>query len=260
MLLINDLVETATVQRQNAAFCACPQTVVGVWEIIQKACRKCGVCVCLRRYAPHMVGLASSAGLPPRCARRQFRDSETVPNAALSTWPRTFRNSSEIAAWCVCVCVAARHTWSASQARPACRLAALGGSAETAKQFRMTDHPKGMQIIYATHKWSNCPEFIDSTTVEWQNQALSTWPETFVCVFASLRAAHDWPRTLGWLATSLRSAAVQRQRNSSEWQRDHLKSMQIIYASHKWAEPHMVGLASSAGLPPRCARRQFRDN
>ena len=37
MLLINDLVETTTVQRQNAAFCACPQTVVGVWEIIQKA-------------------------------------------------------------------------------------------------------------------------------------------------------------------------------------------------------------------------------
>jgi len=52
----------------------------------------------------------------------------------------------------VCVCVAARRTWSASQARPACRLAALGGSAETAKQFRITDHPKGMQIIYATHK------------------------------------------------------------------------------------------------------------
>ena len=35
------------------------------------------------------------------------------------------------------------------------------------------------------------PEFRDSTTVERQNQALSAWPETFVCVFASLRAAHD---------------------------------------------------------------------
>jgi hypothetical protein len=34
MLLINDLVETTTVQRQNAAFCACPQAVVGVQEII----------------------------------------------------------------------------------------------------------------------------------------------------------------------------------------------------------------------------------
>ena len=47
-------------------------------------------------------------------------------------------------------------TWSASQARPACRLAALGGSAETAKQFRMTDHPKGIQITYASYKWSAC--------------------------------------------------------------------------------------------------------
>ena len=55
------------------------------------------------------------------------------------------------------------------------------------------------------------PEFRDSTTVEGQNQALSAWPETFVCVFASLRAAHDRPRKLGRLATSLRLAAVQRQ-------------------------------------------------
>jgi hypothetical protein len=96
-------------------------------------------------------------------------------------------------------------------ARPACRLAALGGSSETAKQFRMTDHPKGIQITYASYKWSAC------LSLEIAQQL-------------SDRIRHS-PHGLKHLCVCLRRCA-----------------------------PHMIGLASSAGLPPRCAWRQFRDS